>query len=77
MWPKLLAASATEAIASRAAAPSAEAVRAFVNTAEGGRASVTDLTQHARLEARETEEALYFATAWADGRWVHRNYLAK
>jgi hypothetical protein len=81
MWPKLLAASATEAIASRgaaaAAAPSAEAVRAFVNAAEGGRASVTDLTQHARLETRETEEALYFATAWADGRWVHRNYLAK
>jgi len=29
------------------------------------------------LETRETEEALYFATAWADGRWVHRNYLAK
>ncbi len=81
MWPKLLAASATEAIASRgaaaAAAPSAEAVRSFVNAAEGGRASITDLTQHARLETRETAEALYFATAWADGRWVHRNYLAK
>src|SRR5437773_3860790 len=81
MWPKLLAASATEAIASRgataAAAPSAEAVKAFVNAAEEGRASVTDLTPNARLETRETEEALYFATAWADGRWVHRNYLAK
>jgi hypothetical protein len=81
MWPKLLAASATEAIANRgaaaAAAPSAEAVRVFVNAAEGGKASVTDLTQHARRETRETEETLYFATAWADGRWVHRNYLAK
>jgi hypothetical protein len=80
MWPKLLSASATVAIANRgagAAAPSAEAVRVFVNAAEGGKASVTDLTQHARLETRETEGALYFATAWADGRWVHRNYLAK
>jgi ARG/rhodanese/phosphatase superfamily protein len=79
MWPKLLAASATEAIANRGAgaAPSAEAIRAFVNAVEGGKASVTDLTQHARLETRETEGALYFATAWADGRWVHRNYLAK
>jgi hypothetical protein len=81
MWPKLLAASVTEAIASRgaaaAAAPSAEAVKAFVDAAERGRASVTDLTPNARLETRETEEALYFATAWADGRWVHRNYLAK
>jgi hypothetical protein len=81
MWPKLLAASATEAIARRGAAvgaaPSAEAVRAFVNAAEAGRASVADLTQHARLETRETEQAFYFATVWADGRWVHRNYLAK
>jgi len=30
-----------------------------------------------RLETRETPQVLYFETAWADGRWVHRNYLAK
>jgi hypothetical protein len=81
LWPKLLAASATEAIAHRdtaaAATPSIEAVRAFVTTAQGGKASVTDLTKDARLETRETDEALYFATGWADGRWVHRNYLVK
>jgi hypothetical protein len=81
LWPKLLAASATEAIANRdtaaAAAPSVEAVRAFVSAAEGGKAAITVLTPNARLETRETEGTLYFATAWADGRWVHRNYLVK
>jgi hypothetical protein len=81
LWPKLLAASATEAIAHRetaaAATPSIEAVRAFVTTAQGGKPSVTELTKDARLETRETDEALYFATGWADGRWVHRNYLVK
>jgi hypothetical protein len=81
MWPKLLAASATEAIANlgsaAATAPSTEAVKAFVNSVEAGRGSVTDLNQHARLDTHETAEALYFETAWADGRWVHRNYLAK
>jgi hypothetical protein len=81
LWPKLLAASATEAIASRdtaaAAAPSVEAVRAFLSAAEAGKPTITELTRNARLETRETQEALYFATAWADGRWVHRNYLAK
>jgi hypothetical protein len=80
LWPKLLAASATEAIAHRdagAAAPSVEAVRAFVGMAEGGKSAITELTRDARLETRETGETLYFATAWADGRWVHRNYLVK
>jgi hypothetical protein len=81
LWPKLLAASATEAIANRdtavTAAPSLAVVRAFVTAAEGGKTSVTELTKDARLETRETDEALYFATGWADGRWVHRNYLVK
>jgi hypothetical protein len=81
LWPKLLAASATEAIAKRdttaAAAPSIAAVGAFVSAAEAGKPTVTELTKDARLETRETDEALYFATGRADGRWVHRNYLVK
>jgi hypothetical protein len=81
LWPKLLAASATEAIANRdsaaAAAPSVETVKVFVSAAEGGKPVITDLTANARLETRETEGTLYFATAWTDGRWVHRNYLVK
>ena len=80
MWPKLLAASVTEAIANRnsaaVTAPSIETVRAFVSAAERGNPTVAKLTQDVRLETRETEQALFFETAWADGRWVHRNYLA-
>ena len=81
MWPKLLAASVTEAIANRnsaaVTAPSIETVRAFVSAAERGNPTVAKLTQDVRLGTRETEQALFFETAWADGRWVHRNYLAK
>jgi len=81
MWPKLLAASITEAIANRdsaaATAPSIETVKAFVTAAERGNPTVAKLTQDVRLETRETQQALFFETAWADGRWVHRNYLAK
>jgi hypothetical protein len=39
--------------------------------------SGTDLIQHARPETRKPAQALYFATARADGRWMHCNYLAK
>ena len=81
MWPKLLAASITEAIANRntadANAPSTEATKEFLRAAEGGNPTITELTPQVRLETRDTQEALYFETAWVEGRWVHRNYLAK
>jgi len=82
MWPKLLEASVTEAIADRssatpAAAPSIEAVTAFLGAVKGANPTVNELARLVRLETRETPQVLYFETAWADGRWVHRNYLAK
>lgn len=81
MWPKLSTASATEAIAERhgagAAAPSIEAVAAFMVAAEAGQATQRNLTENAQLETRDSDQALYFETRWSDGRWAHRNYLAK
>jgi len=81
MWPKLSIASATEAIAERhgagAAAPSIEAVAAFMVAAEAGQATQRNLTENAQLETRDSDQALYFETRWSDGRWAHRNYLAK
>ncbi len=81
MWPKLLNASVTEAIGeqdgSATALPAAEAVLAFLEAAEAGKATQKDLNQTVRLETREGAGTLYFATQRSNGGWVHRNYLAK
>ena len=80
MWPKLLGASATEAIShrndSRAAAPPIKAVMAFRGAADAAKASETPLNFGVRRVTRENDNELLFETALADG-WVHRSYLAK
>jgi len=86
MWPKLLKASAIEAIgrrnASAVAPPSAEAAGAFLSTAEAGKSSEKTLAAGIRVETREGATAYLFETARigspsAESAWVHRNYLAK
>jgi len=81
MWPKLLAASATEAIAARRGAaetlPSIEIAASFLATAEHGQPTSRKLSDKVELETRDGVGALYFETRSTDGRWVHRNYLAK
>jgi hypothetical protein len=86
MWPKLLKASAIEAIGHRnapaVAPPSAEAAKAFLRAAENGKSSKKTLVAGVHLETREGESAYLFETARpgaasAPGAWVHRNYLAK
>ena len=82
MWPKLLKASAAEAISEgegdrKAAPPSLPLVTGFLQTAERGRARRDKLTRHVELETREGAEAFFFESRSAGGDWVHRNYLAK
>jgi len=88
MWPKLLAANATEAIgetgmAAEPALPSTEQVLAFLDHAEHGKAQEKALNSTVRLETREADQSLYFETRRAPnapgaaGGWVHRSYLAK
>jgi hypothetical protein len=88
MWPKLLAANATEAIgdkmsATNAAVPSTDDVLAFLKTAEAGKAAEQPLIGANKLETREAAGALFFETRRvpaapsADATWVHRNYLAR
>jgi hypothetical protein len=80
MWNKLLNASVTEAIGhkddARAAAPTIEAVTAFLSDAERGRASEKTLNADLKLDTREGDKAYYFETS-RPGGFVHRNYLAK
>jgi hypothetical protein len=62
MWPKLLNASVTEAIGERSSRAADDALPTAAAV---------------RLETREGERTLYFATGRSSGGWVHRNYLAK
>ena len=82
MWPKLLAANATEAISEKNAKsasplPSRDQVMAFLDAAERGTASEKTLTEIVRLETRDSKNAYLFETRRATGDFVHRNYLAK
>ncbi len=81
MWPKLLKASAAEAIGEidghRAGPPPLRLVEDFLQTAERGRARRDKVSRHAELETREAAESYLFESRSAGGHWVHRNYLAK
>lgn len=80
MWGKLIDAAAIEAIgqldSARADAPSLDAVRTFLASAESGSASEKPLNAGVKLTTRDAPAAYLFETARSDG-WVHRNYLAK
>jgi hypothetical protein len=86
MWTKLVTASVIEAIGHKdepaVAAPSIDAVTAFLAAAEAGKASEKALNAGVRLETREADQGYLFETARAaspasPAAWVHRNYLAK
>jgi hypothetical protein len=81
MWPKLLSANATEAIAAKNGpaepAPSVASVNAFLKEAEAGKVSKRALPHSVELETRDADQALYAETRRQDGTWVYRNYLAK
>lgn len=81
MLPKLLRASVTEAIAEKSdnvgAPPREDQVTAFLAAAEGGKLATKPLTAAVRLETRDADGVLYFASARANGEWIHRSYLAK
>jgi hypothetical protein len=83
MWPKLLEASATEAIGAAAGSGSAPPPRpadieAFLEAAQSAApGKAQPLEGQALMETRESPQALYVATSLADGTPLHRNYLAK
>lgn len=83
MWSKQLAASVTEAIGERrpgapaASAPAAPMAKEFLAAAEKGAAHERQVAAGMRQETRDGDASLYSEARSADGRWVHRNYLAK
>jgi hypothetical protein len=84
LWPKLLRASAVEAVAElsayeKTATASMDSIRSFIADAESGRVSEREVTKRTKMIEREGGKVVFFETrdmAQA-GAWVHRNYLAK
>jgi hypothetical protein len=84
LWPKLLKASAVEAIAKLDDGAKPEAVEqseitAFLADSEKPAAAEKSVTPRVKLVTREDERAIFFETR--DGQkkdaWVHRNYIRK
>jgi len=83
MWPKLLTAAATEALAAKTSdpetmPPTTNGVTEFLEAATAGKPSEATIGRNVILETRESDGALSFETRRATtGDWVHRNYLAR
>jgi hypothetical protein len=84
LWPKLLKASAAEALAElRRGKPvpgvTAEDVRACFADAAKGKKVEKDITQRVRMVLRETDRNILLETQDREhkGAWVHRTYLTK
>ncbi len=84
LWPKMLEASAVEAIAEMKADEKfhpveTDAVKAFLRESQNGKSETKRVTARTAVVKSETEKNLFFETrdrGRSDG-WVHRNYLAK
>ena len=82
MWPKLLRASVTEAIAEKGRSaglkpPSMADVRAFFKRNNQAIVKTTRISSDIQLETSVLDKAYFFATKRANGRVLHFNYLAK
>ncbi|MEK6334319.1 MAG: DUF6569 family protein [Acidobacteriota bacterium] len=84
LWPKLLKASAIEAIAElrrgeKFTAPKADAVRGFLDDAPKGPEKQKDVSSRVQMVTRESSGSVFFETrdrAKSDV-WVHRNVIKK
>jgi hypothetical protein len=84
LWPKLLKASAVEAVAElktdlEVKPVANESIRAFLAESEQANAATKEVTQRVRMVTREDDKNILFETQdrrEKDG-WVHRNYIRK
>src|ERR1043165_7193863 len=84
LWPKLLKASAVEAIAElnkdvEVKPIASDVVETFLAEAEKPAAAAKDVTRRVKVVTREDDNNIFFETqdrAQKDG-WVHRNYIKK
>jgi hypothetical protein len=84
LWPKLLKATAVEAVAeltseTKSDSISADAVHDFLGTAEQPKPSEKSVTSRVQLVTREDARNIFFETRdrGQGNAWVHRNYIKK
>ena len=84
LWPKLLKASAVEAIAelneeSNPAALEQDAVTAFLADSEKPSPAEKSVTERVKLVTRENDRGIFFETRdrQKNDAWIHRNYIRK
>jgi hypothetical protein len=85
LWPRLIEASAAEAVAEQstesAGTVSVADVQAFLAAAEAGAPTAQNLPAGVRLTTRDADAAMLFETRVASSdtadAWIHRNYIAK
>ena len=86
MWDKQLAAVVTEAIGESPGAapavapappPAPAAATEFLAEAEKGKTYERGVAAGTRQEVRDADKSLYNEARGADGKWIHRSYLAK
>lgn len=82
LWPKLLRASAVEAVSNlqpgKFEKPDFEAVRESLRDADHGRSVSRDVNARTSVIVKETENNVLFETRdKAQGAWVHKSYIAK
>lgn len=84
LWPKLLKASAIEAVAEQRRgekfeAPKSDAVQGFLEDSPTGTEKEKDVSPRVQMVTRDSDEKVFFETrdrAKSDV-WVHRNYIKK
>ena len=83
LWPKLLKASAVEALSeyqvkAKFAPATVPMVTATLKDAESGQASARQVNARTKLEKKETSKTVLFETRDRDSdAWLHRSYLSK
>jgi len=84
LWPKLLKATATEALAeldqqAKAEPVASETIHEFLADSEQPKAKSKDVTQRVRVVTREDDQNIFFETQDRRDKdaWVHRNYIRK
>lgn len=84
LWPKLLKATATEAVAEwnaelKAEPVVSETIHAFLTDSQQPTAKSKDVTRRVRMVTREDDKNIFFETQDRTEKdaWVHRNYIRK
>ena len=84
LWPKLLKANATEAVAEKqidslAKPVTDELIRGFIAEAEKGTESQKPVSRRVHLVTKEDDKNVFYETRdrAQNGAWIHRNYIRK